>query len=1632
VGDFVIGNNNKIYKGSVNNYYGDVYNLHVEPTVKRHSVNPQPPRPPRGFVGREAELELLKSSIAAEDSIFVYGQEGLGKTSLVKQFAHSNAAPKISDGTVFIESLDESGNALGFEDVVQSLFDTFYHSTPPLKVNFATAKTYLSNTAPLVVLDGFDFPASAYDKFPELFPNGFLVVTSRDLAADDEAYQLLELSPLKREDAIQLLAGKSGIAVDINTQAIMDRICELCGDVPLAISKLGKITQRKNLDLSDVRTGLENVHPPSSEQVKVAIERSFGVIYPLLSSAERTALTMVAAAPGISVDRTWLESVTPDQYAVAELEALELIQANSPRMRMSVGLRQVIYASPVDVQSRRNTLLTYLLNQLRSRSLDFDFIEDELGNILGLLAWAVDEKRWADVVALGRAVDPYLTLRGFWDAWGNVLKWVFLAGKNLGDAAIQAWALHQLGSREIGIGTQKQAIDFMVRALRMRESLGDKVGAAYTRHNLNLILIPPPPPQPPPPPPPPPVPLLGWIIAGLLIVAGIVTGYLYFRATPSNPCAQLNGWQEYIIQDGDTLDSIAQRIVLAEEGSLNEKRLPVAKLAIQSANSNINITGGTPATSTALLTEVEEGQLICVPVVPASFTPEPLQPLATQAPSTSGPPTGTAPVCDAAQFVSHVTVPDGTTFSPGATFRKTWRLKNIGTCTWTTSYALVFDSGEQFGAPDRIGFPTNVAPGQTVDISLDMTAPDWVGNYVGYWKMQNANGEDFGPGTATTKIGLLFVHIYVTEDGNSSVSLTMQVTNPSDVFNTVGQEIHYRYDVANTGASPLSGPVEIFDNKVAAVSCPAVRTVGDQNEALDPDESITCTGTYRLTQADIDSGFVTNLATARVGGEVTYNEVITTVKVNQVLSLEISKAADPVVYTRVGQEITYTYTVLNSSNVTLSPIQMFVSDDHINGGVESFICEPETTELAPGEIVTCTARYTITQADIEAGSVTNRASASIRAYGYNLMENRRAAFGGNQTASATVNYIRPPTLEKTADRETYDALDQVITYTYKVKNINDVPIPGPVTVKDDKVEVTCQELTNDVINPNQVSSPASMETIPSLGTGNLGVRALSQAQASPSLSIVVTYERIDPQTINFSYLVGNISSLAIPGPITVTDDKAQVTCPAVTTVGNLDNNLDPNEAVTCTGTYAITQADLDAGSVTSGATASASGNFSAVITTTVPLQQIRALTLEKSADPLTYNSAGETIIYTYVITNSGDATLGPAQFTVNDNTLGEAINCGAADTTLVPGMTVECSASYLITEADVTAGSVTNNASATDGTTTSNISTTTINRATVPPSDGNLGPNEEITCTGTYTITQPDLDRGSVINQATAQVGGIDSNLATVTIPANQSRKLELTKSAAPNTFDRVGQSITYTYQIKNLGNVTLGPAQFTVLDDRINNRTPFNCGSGMTELAPNESFICTNMYGISSADLEARSVTNTATASVPTNQGPITSSSATNTISCTYPRPGWVVYIVWPGDTLYHISTWYPGTSVEELMQGNCLSSTTIQPGQTLYVPGPPPIGSISGIVSFDVNENNTYDSEDPGAPGIPLVLIDTRTNAIVATVETDRSSNTLGHYVFQNLPPGRYKIYQFSPEIPVPPDQHITNKNFIIRPTY
>jgi hypothetical protein len=126
-----------------------------------------------------------------------------------------------------------------------------------------------------------------------------------------------------------------------------------------------------------------------------------------------------------------------------------------------------------------------------------------------------------------------------------------------------------------------------------------------------------------------------------------------------------------------------------------------------------------------------------------SVTPTILVPSASYTPS----PSLTPVPCNVARFISDVTIPDNWETTPSDHFTKTWRLQNAGSCTWTSGYSLVFDHGDQMGAPAaQVLTPGTVAPGGTVDVSVNLLSPNLAGTYQGFFKLRASDSSIFGIG----------------------------------------------------------------------------------------------------------------------------------------------------------------------------------------------------------------------------------------------------------------------------------------------------------------------------------------------------------------------------------------------------------------------------------------------------------------------------------------------------------------------------------------------------------------------------------------------------------------------------------------------------------------------------------------------------------------------------------------------------------------------------------------------------------------------------------------------------------------------------------------------------------------------
>jgi hypothetical protein len=170
--------------------------------------------------------------------------------------------------------------------------------------------------------------------------------------------------------------------------------------------------------------------------------------------------------------------------------------------------------------------------------------------------------------------------------------------------------------------------------------------------------------------------------------------------------------------------------------------------------------------------EILEDRLDPDPVNPVVYEPNTPVPEPTPRPPEMEPtlaPTCQGPGANIATFIKDVTIPDGSILEPGEWFTKTWRIQNVGSCTWTPAYQLAFVSGERMGAQLLVPLADiSVPPGASVDVSLVLQAPEESGIYRGYWRFRSESGEPFG----LTSGGSIWIEIRVVGDspegGNST------------------------------------------------------------------------------------------------------------------------------------------------------------------------------------------------------------------------------------------------------------------------------------------------------------------------------------------------------------------------------------------------------------------------------------------------------------------------------------------------------------------------------------------------------------------------------------------------------------------------------------------------------------------------------------------------------------------------------------------------------------------------------------------------------------------------------------------------------------------------------------------------
>jgi uncharacterized repeat protein (TIGR01451 family) len=480
--------------------------------------------------------------------------------------------------------------------------------------------------------------------------------------------------------------------------------------------------------------------------------------------------------------------------------------------------------------------------------------------------------------------------------------------------------------------------------------------------------------------------------------------------------------------------------------------------------------------------------------------------------------------------------------------------------------------------------------------------------------------------------------------------------------------------------------------------------------------------------------------------------------------------------------------------------------------------------LNPGQSTTFTANYTLTQADVDAGVVNNTATASAKNTAGQTLQ---SVASNSQTLLPTPGISVLKTSSLNLGLDNVASLGDVITYQFAVYNTGNVTL-SPVTLTDDNGTVSgslaslspgqnnqtafsaTHILTQADLDAGQVENQA---TVHGKSPTNIDVSDLSDPVSLLEDNPTITTLTADPKiallkqvtsvndinldgftnfgdTITYGFTVKNIGNVTLTNVI--------VTDPKITVLGAALPIFAPNaiDSTHFTGTYTITQADMDLGHVDNTALvdslapdgithiqdSSDPGVFTQNGPTTTTFSQVPKIALLKKVNPAnpytdtnndTVLDAGDVIHYIMTVSNPGNVTL--TNVNVVDNLAGATVTGGPL-ASLAPGAvnTNTFTADYIVTAADMTSGTVSNVATA-------------YGKPPLGPVVSDLSdPIDPTKNNPTVTAISP-IPALAVIKKIIGLTDRSNGGLSTV-----------------PDGITNAGDIINYTFEVKNTGNVNL------------------------------------------------------------------------------------------------------------------------------------------------------------------------------------------------------------------------------------
>lgn len=386
-------------------------------------------------------------------------------------------------------------------------------------------------------------------------------------------------------------------------------------------------------------------------------------------------------------------------------------------------------------------------------------------------------------------------------------------------------------------------------------------------------------------------------------------------------------------------------------------------------------------------------------------------------------------------------------------------------------------------------------------------------------------------------------------------------------------------------------------------------------------------------------------------------------------------------YSGAGQVLTYATTISNTGSVPLASVGAIYSN-----ATATTTC---AVVLAAGVTTTCRATHTVTQAEVDSGTI----SASVGVFGY------YGSVAASATATNTISAAAAPSVAVllASPSSGYTAVGDVITYTMNVTNNGNLTLTGVTpSYSNATPSGTCSPsalapggaatcTATHTVTAGEYGSPISTTgsaygTTASLGdspvatTPDFAVPFLANPQvAITSLAATPSPFTAVGQVVTVSVTLTNPGNVDLTGVAVAYNNAAGVTA--------CSTALAAGASTSCTATRTVTQADIDSGGFTAAVTAS--GNYlstaaSAAASVTVPTVANPAVSLLLSSDVTSYTAVGQVITYTLTATNTGNVTLWTMSRSYSNASSASCVGLPAS-----PGATIVCTATHTVTAAEL-------------------------------------------------------------------------------------------------------------------------------------------------------------------------------------------------------------------------------------------------------------------------------------------------------------------------------------------------------------